>query len=82
MTTIELIHEGAGSATPFELQMLMALPCGCVVADFRARSIAVELVSLEAKGPHCMLTGHLTGGVLGLGGCLEADLDAGPGNGA
>ena len=47
----ELFSGEKRSVTPFELQALMALPCGCVVADFRARTLAVDLVSLEAKGP-------------------------------
>ena len=80
MATIELIREGGGSVTPFALQTLMALPCGCVAADFRARTLAVELVSLEVKGPHCILADHLTGGVFGLGGCLDVEPDAGAGN--
>ena len=59
------------SATPFELHALMALPCGCVVADFRAQTLAVDLVSLEAKGLRCTLEAHTAGGVLGLGECVD-----------
>jgi len=44
--------------TPFELQTLTGLPCGCVVADFRSTTLDVELVSIEAKGPHCQLDSH------------------------
>jgi len=57
----------------FELQTLTALPCGCVVADFYAHAVDVELVSIEAKGPHCLLDSHPAGGVLGLGGIGELD---------
>jgi hypothetical protein len=33
----------------------------------------VELVSIEAKGPHCLRSNHVAGGVLGLGECGELD---------
>lgn len=67
----ELTLDKGHASTPFELQALMALPCGCVVADFRARTLDVDLVSLKAKGPHCPVQGHADGGVLGLGECVE-----------
>ncbi len=59
--------------TPFESCTLTALPCGCVVGDFRAELMDVELVSIEAKGPHCLRSSHVAGGVLGLGECGELD---------
>jgi hypothetical protein len=59
---------------PFELQMLAALPCGCIAADYRATLLDVDLIALEAKGPHCTLPGHADGLVLGLGDCLDIDL--------
>ena len=67
----ELFSGEKRSVTPFELQALMALPCGCVVADFRARTLAVDLISLEAKGPRCTLETHAAGDVLGLGECVD-----------
>ena len=59
--------------SPFELRTLTALSCGCVVADFRARMMGVELVSVEAQGPHCEQANHRPGQVLGLGGSDELD---------
>ena len=35
----------------FELCMLTALPCGCVVSDFRSETLDVEFVSVEANSP-------------------------------
>lgn len=51
----------------FEFEALEALPCGCVAAAYRSRQWDVSLVSLEAKGPHCLLPRHSTGEVLRLG---------------
>ena len=56
---------------PFELLMLSALPCGCVAADYRAPSLAVDLIALEAKGPHCTIADHRAGHVLELGESLD-----------
>jgi hypothetical protein len=53
--------------TIFELEALEGLPCGCVAAAYRARPWDVAVVSLEAKGPHCILAGHASGQVLRLG---------------
>ena len=58
----------------FELEALEGLPCGCVAAAYRARPWDVAVVSLEAKGPHCILTGHVQGQILRLGDI--ADLEA------
>jgi hypothetical protein len=52
---------------PFELRILTALPCGCVVADYWARVLDVEMFSCEAKGPHCLLESHRAEDVIGLG---------------
>lgn len=60
-------------SSPFELRTLTGLPCGCVVADYRATVLDLELVSLEAKGPHCHLDGHRAEEVIGLGECGELD---------
>jgi hypothetical protein len=55
------------AATVFELEALEGLPCGCVAAAYRARPWDVAVVSLEAKGPHCILAGHNSGQILRLG---------------
>ena len=60
-------------ATVFELEALEGLPCGCVAAAYRARPWDVAVVSLEAKGPHCILAGHTSGQVLRLGDPSEFD---------
>ncbi|MCL4845805.1 MAG: hypothetical protein KJ066_04680 [Acidobacteria bacterium] len=57
----------------FEFESLSALPCGCVTAAYRAVQWEVSLVSVEAKGPHCILSDHFIGQVLQLG-----DVSAGP----
>lgn len=54
-------------STHFELEALEGLPCGCVAAAYRARPWDVAVVSVEAKGPHCILTGHTQGQILRLG---------------
>ena len=61
--------------TIFELEALEGLPCGCVAAAFRARPWDVAVVSLEAKGPHCILAGHTSGQILRLGDPSEFDED-------
>lgn len=61
------------TTTIFELESLEGLPCGCVTAAFRARPWDVAVVSLEAKGPHCILSGHTNGQVLRLGDPSEFD---------
>ena len=61
--------------TVFELEALEGLPCGCVAAAYRAKPWDVAVVSLEAKGPHCILAGHTSGQVLRLGDPAEFDAD-------
>ena len=61
------------TATVFEFEALEGLPCGCVAAAYRARPWDVAVVSLEAKGPHCILAGHASGQVLRLGDPEEFD---------
>jgi len=51
---------------PYTLDTLHALPCGCVAAVFRTQPLDTEIVSLEARGPHCVYADHETGRVLGL----------------
>ena len=58
-------------STQFELEALEGLPCGCVAAAYRARPWDVAVVSVEAKGPHCILAGHAMGQILRLGDVFE-----------
>jgi hypothetical protein len=51
---------------PYALDALHALPCGCVAAVFRAQPLDTEVVSLEARGPHCVYSDHEAGRVLGV----------------
>ncbi|HUE85252.1 MAG TPA: hypothetical protein VMO26_04170 [Vicinamibacterales bacterium] len=50
----------------YALDTLHALPCGCVAAVYRTQPLDTEIVSLEARGPHCVYAHHETGRVLGL----------------
>jgi hypothetical protein len=50
----------------YTLDALHALPCGCVAAVFRTQALDLEVVSLEARGPHCVYQQHQMGRVLGL----------------
>jgi hypothetical protein len=58
-------------STHFELEALEGLACGCVAAAYRARPWDVAVVSVEAKGPYCILTGHAQGQILKLGDVFE-----------
>ncbi len=60
-------------STLLELDALEALPCGCVAALYRARPWDITVVSLEAKGPYCIFSGHTTGQVLRLGDPVEPE---------
>jgi hypothetical protein len=51
----------------YTLDALHALPCGCVAAVYRTVRLDLEVVSLEARGPHCIHMQHETGKVIGLG---------------
>jgi hypothetical protein len=66
MTTAAVIRKSKPAAV-FEFEALEGLPCGCVAAAYRARPWDVALVSLEAKGPHCLFSGHRMGQVLHFG---------------
>jgi hypothetical protein len=63
------------ATTVFQLEALEGLPCGCVAAAYRARPWDVAVVSLEAKGPHCILSAHASGQILRLGDPEEFDAD-------
>jgi hypothetical protein len=66
------------TTTVFELEALEGLPCGCVAAAYRAKPWDVAVVSLEAKGPHCILAGHANGQILRLGDPSEFDEEEEP----
>jgi hypothetical protein len=51
----------------YSLEALHAMPCGCVAAVYRTLPWEVEVVALEARGPHCWHQQHERGNVLGLG---------------
>jgi hypothetical protein len=51
----------------YAFDSLHSLPCGCVAAVYRTQPWDVELVALEARGPHCIHQQHELGSVLGLG---------------
>jgi hypothetical protein len=54
-------------AAAFEFEALEGLPCGCVAVAYRARVWDVTMISLEAKGPHCVFPGHRAGQVIHFG---------------
>ena len=64
--TRSMLSDSFSINEPFELLMLVALPCGCVTADYRASSMDVDLISLEVKGPHCTMAEHHAGHVLSI----------------
>jgi hypothetical protein len=49
------------------LLALETMPCGCVAGVYQARPTIVEVEFVEAKGPHCMFSGHRLGGITRLG---------------
>lgn len=57
----------ARQTATYAFETLHALPCGCVAAVYRTQPWDVEVVALEARGPHCLHRAHETGNVLGLG---------------
>lgn len=57
----------AGRSAHYAFEALHSLPCGCVAAVYRTQPWDVEVVALEARGPHCLNSQHATGNVLGLG---------------
>jgi hypothetical protein len=51
----------------YAFDSLRSLPCGCVTAVYRTQPWDIEVVALEARGPHCIIQQHAMGNVLGLG---------------
>jgi hypothetical protein len=72
-----LITDAKRTNALFELEALEGLPCGCVAAAYRARPWDVAVVSLEAKGPHCILHGHTQGQILRLGDLADLEVQDG-----
>lgn len=72
-----LISDVKRTSALFELEALESLPCGCVAAAYRARPWDVAVVSLEAKGPHCILPGHAQGQILRLGDLADLEVQDG-----
>ena len=54
-------------ADAMTLLALETMPCGCVAGVYQARPTVVEVEFVEAKGPHCVFSGHRTGKVTRLG---------------
>jgi hypothetical protein len=59
-------HINGRSSTHYAFDSLHALPCGCVAAIYRSQPRDVQLVALEARGPHCVYREHEIGSVLGM----------------
>ncbi len=58
------VHQPPVQGAALELETLQLLPCGCVTAVRRASPWEFVVVSIEAKGPHCILTPHTVGRVV------------------
>lgn len=54
------------SPAQYAFDSLHALPCGCVAALYRSQPRDVQLVAVEARGPHCVYREHEIGSVLGM----------------
>ena len=61
-----------GETGEFRLEILDLLPCGCVVAIQRMAQSGVRIVSIEAKGPHCLFGEHRANKVIRLGDVPES----------
>lgn len=51
----------------YALDALQSLPCGCIAGVYRAKPGEIEVVAVEARGPHCLHSHHHAGRVIGLG---------------
>ena len=69
-------HGGLNGATAMTLVGLEAMPCGCVAGVYQAPPSVLALELVEAKGPHCVFSGHRTGRItrVGAGDLHGADL--------
>ena len=57
---------GGRASAHYAFDSFRALPCGCVAAIYRTHPWALEVVALEARGPHCVYQQHEQGAVVGL----------------
>jgi hypothetical protein len=73
MRTSAAVVSRARPAARFEFEALEGLPCGCVAVAYRARPWEMTMISLEAKGPHCVFPGHRSGQVLHFGEPAEVE---------
>lgn len=73
MRTATAVGTRPRPAARFEFEALEGLPCGCVAVAYRARPWELSMISLEAKGPHCVFPGHCAGQVLHFGEPAELD---------
>lgn len=70
-----LVSDARRTSALFEIEALEGLPCGCVAAAYRARPWDVAVVTVEAKGPYCVLPGHAQGQILRLGDLADLEGD-------
>ncbi len=63
------------SGPPLEFDSLERFPCGCVALVQKTRPWPVTVVSIEAKGPHCLFAQHRPGKVVRLGDAWERQDD-------
>jgi hypothetical protein len=61
------------ASNALELETLQLLPCGCVTSVRRVRPWEYLFVSIEAKGPHCILGPHRVGRVVQIGNRFDLD---------
>ena len=62
-----MLTANTASSSPqilFAFRELEALPCGCVVADYVAMLLSLDVSAVEAKGPHCPMRQHARGSLL------------------
>jgi hypothetical protein len=72
---MERLIEMSRLSTQLEFESFQALPCGCVAGEYRAMPWALNLVRVEAKGPHCFRTEHEVNQVLDVDVEEETDVD-------
>jgi hypothetical protein len=77
MNTSPRIDVGRAPAQ-LEFRALERFPCGCVAIIQQTRPNPITIVSIDAKGPHCILPSHSAGKVVRLGDAWDlAEFDDG-----
>lgn len=76
MSVAAMLSDARRANALFELEALEGMPCGCVAAAYRARPWDVAVVSVEAKGHYCSLTGHVQGQILRIGDVADLEAEA------